>query len=144
VVLIREHGGETLPGVFASEGAAVGWIKSRVAKGTVLNADEASSWNDLHGRFEVKRINHQEAYSLDGACTNWAESYFARLRRGEAGHHHHISGAYLLRYAQEAAWREDNRRSSNGDQTRAVAGLAMRKGPSVDFSGYWQRHVKAA
>ena len=140
VVVIREHGGETLPGVFASEGAAVGWIKSRVAKGTVLNADEASSWNDLHGRFEVKRINHQEAYSLDGACTNWAESYFARLRRGEAGHHHHISGAYLLRYAQEAAWREDNRRMPNGDQTRSVARLAMRKGPSVDFSGYWQRH----
>jgi len=144
VVVIREHGGETLPGVFASEGAAVGWIKSRVAKGTVLNADEASSWNDLHGRFEVKRINHQEAYSLNGACTNWAESYFARLRRGEAGHHHHIAGAYLLRYAQEAAWREDNRRSSNGDQTRSVASLAMRKGPSVDFSGYWQRHIKAA
>jgi len=141
--VLCEHGGETLPGVFASEGAAVSWIKSRVAKGTVLNADEASSWNDLHSRFEVKPINHQGAYSLDGACTNWAESYFARLRRGEAGHHH-ISGAYLLRYAQEAAWREDNRRSSNGDQTRTVAGLAMRKGPSVDFSGYWQRHVKAA
>jgi len=144
VVVIREHGGETLPGVFASEGSAVSWIKSRVAKGTTLNADEASSWNDLHSRFEVKRINHQEAYSLNGACTNWAESYFARLRRGEAGHHHHIAGAYLLRYAQEAAWREDNRRSSNGDQTRNVATLAMRKGPSVDFSGYWQRHVKAA
>jgi hypothetical protein len=129
--------------VFASEGSAVSWIKSRVAKGTTLNADEASSWNDLHSRFEVKRINHQEAYSLNGACTNWAESYFARLRRGEAGHHHHISGAYLLRYAQEAAWREDNRRSSNGDQTRNVATLAMRKGPSVDFSGYWQRHKAA-
>jgi hypothetical protein len=49
----------------------------------------------------------------------------------------------LLRYAQEAAWREDNRRSSNGDQTRNVATLAMRKGPSVDFSGYWQRHKAA-
>jgi hypothetical protein len=144
VVVIREHGGETLPGVFASEGAAVRWIKSRVQKGTVLNADEASSWNPLHDRFEMKRINHQEAYSLDGACTNWAESYFARLRRGEAGHHHHISGAYLLRYAQESAWREDNRRVSNGEQTRTVAHLAMHKGPSVDFSGYWQRHVKAA
>jgi transposase-like protein len=144
VVVIREHGGETLPGVFASEGAAVNWIKSRVVKGTTLNADEASSWNGLHDRFEVKRINHQEAYSLDGACTNWAESYFARLRRGEAGHHHHISGAYLLRYAQEAAWREDNRRVANGEQTRNVAALAMKRGPSVDFSGYWQRHVKAA
>ena len=144
VVVIREHGGETLPGVFQSEGAALNWIKSRVEKGTVLHADEAPSWNDLHGHFEMRRINHEEAYSLNGACSNWAESYFARLRRGEAGHHHHISGAYLLRYAQEAAWREDNRRVSNGDQVRRVAGLALGRKPSVDFSGYWQRHIKAS
>ena len=64
----------------------------RVVKGTTLNADEVGSWNGLADRFEVKRINHQEAYSLDGDCTNWAESYFARLRRGEAGHSHHIAG----------------------------------------------------
>jgi hypothetical protein len=37
-------------------------------------------------------------------------------RRAELGHHHHIAGRYLLRYAQEAPWREDYRRISNGDQ----------------------------
>lgn len=93
VVVIREHGGETLPGVFKSESAALAWIKSKVAKGTILNADEAPSWNDLHAKYEMKRIDHQTAYSLDGACTNWAESYFSRLRRGEMGHHHHIAGS---------------------------------------------------
>ncbi len=34
-------------------------------------------------------------YANDEACTNQAESYFARLRRGEMGHHHRISGVYL-------------------------------------------------
>lgn len=140
VVVIREHGGETLPGVFKSEGAALAWIKNRVERGTVLHADESPAWNDLHARFEMKRIDHQKAYSLDGACTNWAESYFARLRRGEMGHHHHISGPYLLRFAQEAAWREDNRRTSNGEQVRRVVDLALGRKPSVDFCGYWQRH----
>jgi hypothetical protein len=62
------------------------------------------------------------------------------MRRAEIGHHHHIAGAYLLRYAQEASWREDNRRVSNGDQVSRVAGLAMQQKPSVDFTGYWQRH----
>ena len=76
----------------------------------MVHADEAGSWDNLHERFEVKRINHQEAYSMDGACTNWAEEYFSRLRRAEVGVHHHIAGAYLLRYAQESSWREDNRR----------------------------------
>jgi transposase-like protein len=140
VVVVRERGGETLPGVFKSEGSALSWIASRVKKGTTLHADEASSWNDLHARFEVRRINHEQAYSLDGACTNQAESYFSRLRRGEAGHHHHIAGPYLLRYAQEAGWREDNRRSSNKEQVERVTGLALKRKPSVDFTGYWQRH----
>jgi transposase-like protein len=143
VVVIRERGGETLPGVFKTEGHALSWIKSRVVKGTVLHADEASVWNDLHARYEVKRINHDQAYSLlDGTHTNNAESYFSRLRRGEMGHHHHISGPYLLRFAQEAAWREDNRRVPNGEQVQRVAKLALGRGKSVDFSGYWQRHVK--
>ena len=87
----------------------------------------------------MKRINHQKGYSIDGACTNGAESYFSRLRRGEFGHHHHISGRYLVRYAQEAAWREDLRRVSNGEQVYGVVGLAMQCHPSVDFCGYWQR-----
>lgn len=80
---------------------------------------------------------------MDGACTNWAEEYFSRLRRAEIGHHHHIAGAYLLRYAQEASWREDHRRSSNAEQVSRLALLALQKGPSVDFSGYWQRHKAA-
>lgn len=140
VVVLRERGGETLPGVFKSESEALGWISRRVAKGTILHADEASSWNSLHARFEMKRIDHQTAYSLNGACTNWAESFFSRLRRGEMGHHHHISGAYLIRYAQEAAWREDFRRAPNGEQVHRVVGNALGRGKSVDFCGYWQRH----
>jgi hypothetical protein len=64
------------------------------------------------------------------------------MRRAEIGHHHHLAGAYLLRYAQEASWREDNRRVSNGDQLQRISALAMRHKPSVDFCGYWQRHVQ--
>ncbi len=143
VVIVRERHGNSVPAVFASEGSALSWIKSRIEPGTVVNADEAGSWNGLHSKYEMKRINHQEAYSLDGACTNMAEEYFSRLRRAEIGHHHHIADAYLLRYAQEASWREDNRSLPNGEQVRTVAHLAMKRGPSVDFSGYWQRHKAA-
>jgi hypothetical protein len=35
----------------------------------------------------------------------------------------------------------DNRRVSNGDQVNRVAALAMKRGKSVDFTGYWQRHL---
>jgi transposase-like protein len=144
VVVIRERNGQTLPGVFASESHALSFIRSRIANGTLVNADESASWNDLHARYEMKRINHLQSYSADGACTNWAELFFSRLRRAEIGHHHHVAGAYLARYAQEAAFREDRRRMSNGDQVNTVVALAMKHGPSVDFAGYWQRHIKSA
>jgi hypothetical protein len=65
-------------------------------------------------------------------------------RRAEVGHHHHIAGAYLVRYALESAWREDHRRMDNGRQVKAVARLAMHAAVSVDWSGYWQRARKAA
>lgn len=140
VVIVRERGGNSVPGVFKSEGAALSWIKARISKETTVHADESNAWNELHGRYEMKRINHEFAYSDKGACTNQAESFFSRLRRGEQGHHHHIAGEYLIRYAQEAAWREDNRRTSNGEQVYRVAHLALNRGPSLDFGGYWQRH----
>jgi transposase-like protein len=139
VVVMREREGRTLVQVAPVEAAAVSTIRQRVAKGTLLHADESTAWNTLHAGFAMRRINHQDGYSLDGACTNRAESYFSRLRRSELGHHHHIAGPYLVRYAQEAAWREDLRRVSNGEQVYGVVGLAMRCNPSVDFCGYWQR-----
>ena len=140
VVIVRERNGNSVPAVFRTEGQALGFIKARIAKGTIVQADASPNWDDLHASFEMKRINHEEAYSLDGACTNMAEEYFSRLRRAEAGHHHHIAGQYLLRYAQEASWREDNRRVSNGDQLRRLTALATMKATSPDFVGYWQRH----
>ncbi|HEY3777612.1 MAG TPA: IS1595 family transposase [Rhizomicrobium sp.] len=144
LVIIRERNGNSVPAIFKSEGAALAWIKSRVEKGTVINADESAGWNDLGTKYEMRRINHSEAYSTDGACTNQAESYFSRIRRAEIGHHHHVSGPYLLRYAQESAWREDHRRIDNGAQVRRVTQLALTSKPSADFSGYYQRNMKAA
>ena len=107
VVIVRERDGNSVPTVFNSESQAASFIRARIAKGTVVHADEAAAWDNLHERFEVKRINHQEAYSQDGACTNWAEEYFSRLRRAEIGIHHHIAGSYFLRYAQESSWEDD-------------------------------------
>ena len=144
VIIVRERNGNSVPAVFRSEAAALHWIKSRIVPGTIVQADEAPGWDALHSAFEMKRIDHSKAYSEAGASTNMAEEYFSRLRRAEAGHHHHIAGAYLLRYAQEASWREDNRRMSNGDQTRRVAALALGKVTSPDFVGYWQRHKAVA
>jgi ISXO2-like transposase domain len=59
--------------------------------------------------FVTKRIDHKQAYSLDGPHTNNAESFFVRLRRMVRGQHHFVSPKYLHRYAAHAAWLEDHR-----------------------------------
>lgn len=92
VVVMRARNGRTLPFVFKSEGEAVETIAERLAPNAVVHADEAAHWDKLHAIFLTKRINHQYAYSAEGACTNQAESYFSRIRRAELGHHHHLSG----------------------------------------------------
>ncbi|QEX25054.1 DDE transposase [Hypericibacter adhaerens] len=139
VVVIRERNGRALPFVFRKESDAIPTIRAKVASGTILFADESRQWDALHASYDTRRINHSEAYSKDGASTNWAESYFARLRRAEIGTHHRISGAYIGAYANEMAWRENMRRTANGSQWRKVMGAAMAHPVSGKWAGYWQR-----
>ncbi len=139
VVIMRERNGQTLPFVFKSEAESVSTIEQRVEKGSTIFADEASSWDALHIKFLTQRINHSMAYSDNGACTNQAESFFSRLRRSENGIHHHIAGDYLHSYAGEMAWREDNRRKSNGEQYLIAVNATLQHPVSKQWKGYWQR-----
>lgn len=68
--------------------------------------------NALRVGWQVDRVYHSEIYSDHGKHTNWAESYFSRLRRMVQGQHHHVSPRYLHQYATQAAWLEDNRHTS--------------------------------
>ncbi len=139
VVVARQRDGKTLPFVFGKEADAVATLRQRIATGSIVHADEAGGWDALHAHFDMRRINHSVAFSLDGACTNQAESYFSRLRRAELGQHHHISGKYLIAYAAEMAWREDNRRQANGALHVAATGAALGHPVSRVWKGYWQR-----
>ena len=112
-----------------------------VEHGATVHADEAPHWDRLAAYFPIKRINHQEAYSKDGACTNQAESFFSRLRRPEVGTHHHIAGKYLGAYAAEMAWREDTNRQANGTQFTMAIGAVAAAPVSRQWAGYWQRRA---
>jgi hypothetical protein len=69
-----------------------------------------------------------------------AESFFSRLRRAEIGIHHHVAGPYLAAYASEMAWRENNRRVSNGEQYLMTTNAALTHPVSRQWKGYWQRN----
>lgn len=141
VIVARERGGRTLTTVVRNEADGIEFVLNSVERDTVLQADEASHWDALHAYHETYRINHQWAYSFDGACTNQAESFFARLRRMVRGQHHHVSPQYLHQYAAQAAWAEDNRRNDNGSLARQAIALAMAHSVSREWKGYWQRSL---
>jgi hypothetical protein len=131
VIVVRERGGRTIAEVTKTELEGVAVAVANVAPGSTVYANEASHWDRLAANFPIKRINHQRAYSKDGASTNMAESFFSRLRRAEIGTHHHIAGKYLAAYATEMGWREDARRVSNGNQFAMLISAAA-VAPSVD------------
>ena len=103
VIVMRERAGRTLVQVAPAEAAAVPAIRQRVAKGTVLHADESTAWNKLHASFAVgasycssgdvliKKGNFGADFEISGAVTAWPR------RRGEqhpaAGRQAGLSGA---------------------------------------------------
>lgn len=139
VVVMRERLGRTLPVVTMSEADGVALVHENVDRMATLSADEASHWDILHAGWSVDRVNHSEVYSDHGKHTNWAESYFSRLRRMVAGQHHHVSPAYLYQYANQAAWLEDNRHKSNGTLAFGLVANALQSPVSRAWKGYWQR-----
>lgn len=139
VIALRQRKGRTRTFVAKHESEGVEIAKRIVSRTAVMHADEASHWDALHAGWQVHRINHSEAYCLDGSCTNWAESFFSRLRRMVDGQHHTVSPRYLHQYATHAAWLEDNRRLDNGALANRALGLALAHKVSRNWKGYWQR-----
>ena len=87
----------------------------------------------------MQRVNHSVEYlSEDGACSNQAESYFARFRRFQHGQIHRMGQLYIANYANEIAYREDNRRTSNGSMFADIFEKCMETIQSNEWTGYWQ------
>ena len=139
VIALRERGGRTLPFVRRVESDGVALARGLVEDGSTIIADEARHWDALEWAFKSQRINHSEAYSHDGAHTNWVESYFARLRKMIGGQHHFVSAKYLHQYAEHAAWVEDHRTTDLKGLAFRLVDAAMAAPKSRTFKGYWQR-----
>ena len=112
---------------------------NRIELGTEVHADEANAYDNLHARFDMRRVNHSVEYmSEQGACSNQAESFFARFRRFQHGQIHRMGQLYISNYANEIAYREDTRRMDNGSIFRDITSKCMKTLQSNEWTGYWQ------
>jgi transposase-like protein len=144
IITMVERKGRVLAFVAPSEAAAIPHITARLEPGSIGFADEAKAYNALHGLFDMRRIDHSKIYSDKGVNTNQAESFHSRLKRSIKGIYHHIARAYTDNYVAEIAWRETNRRISNGEQFLTIVAAGLHHPVSREWKGYWQRHLSAA
>ncbi|HEV7311554.1 IS1595 family transposase [Sphingopyxis sp.] len=142
VTVMRERGGRTRPFICSElEGAKL--AVNVIQPGSILYADESKSYDGLEAIFDTRRIDHSKSYAEGEVSTNHAESYHSRVRRSEQGVHHRIADK-LEAYANEMAWREDNRRKSNGEQFLTITAAGLHHPVSRQWKGYWQRRKEAA
>src|ERR1019366_4371072 len=71
-----------------------------------------------------RRLTWRSSHDKDEAAAG--ESGHAPLKRGRSLQAIVLGGEITVR---------------TGDQVNRVAALAMKRGKSVDFTGYWQRHI---
>lgn len=145
VMTVRKRGdvGSVKTLTFVTKGETVSAVsniaRKYIKRGSTIHTDEANAYDPLHAYYKMMRVNHsREYFSKDGACSNQAESYFARLRRMEYGQYHRIGGKYLYLYANEAAYREDSRRESNGRIMQDLTKRCITSEQSSEWTGYWQ------
>lgn len=139
VVVAREPFGNTKAFVGKKESESVTAVVGTLAPGSIIHADGSKAWNSLSDSYELARVHHCDAYSQDGVHTNWAESYFSILRKMHYGIHHQISAQHLEAYANELAWRQDNRQLTENDKVRLLLKRCLTAPPSETWRGYWQR-----
>lgn len=137
VTVARERGGRSVTYIGKKESDALAFLNERLAPDAVVHADLAHAWDSLIELHHMLRINHKVAFSMDGACTNNAESYFAGLRRMAMGVHHRVSGPYLGLYTAEMAWRIDRAGWGIEEKLRDLLAMIL-NAPAKEFVGYWQ------
>jgi transposase-like protein len=119
---------------------AVNFIKKHVPTKSTIWSDEGHAFASLarHGYIHQQVVHSVEYVSDDGVNDNQAESYFCRLRRSEYGVHHQFSPLHLFEYANEKAWREDERRTSLKEKVTDLIRKILTSGKAKMYRGYYQ------
>jgi hypothetical protein len=141
VVVLRQRAGRTLPFVVKreAEGAAIvapAWrsgasftpTKRRIGTAWSSPTTPAASTTAKPTARTGPAPTRRSRTSPACAAPSWASITTSRKQ-------------YLYQYANEAAWREDNRRQANGTLHHLALGAALHSPVSRTWKGYWQRRA---
>ena len=84
--------------------------------GSVVYTDEAAAYERMPHRSHWTVKHSAGEYVKRQASTNGIESFWALMKRGLHGTHHHVSVKHLGRYVGEFSGRHNDRPSDTTDQ----------------------------
>jgi transposase len=102
-------------------------VRANVNPSSLLFTDDWQAYRPLRREFLDHRIiNHSAGRYVDGeAHTNTIEGFFGNMKTGMRGAYKKVSERYLQSYANEYAWRYNNRR--NGGLFNALLARAVQR-----------------
>lgn len=121
------------------EGDAIPFIRRVVKPESTVHTDYSTQYLPMRMFFKHQRVNHSKTYKDGDACTNQAESFFARVHAAKEGVYRSWRKKYVSWYGAELAWREENARTPNGEQVDLILKALLQIGRSP-IAGYWQEH----
>ena len=125
----RASGKVTAKVVAATDGPTLrGFVTEHSAHGAMVYTDDHKAYTGLPRH---KTVRHTVAEYVNGkAHTNGVESFWAGLKRGYHGTHHHMSAKHLDRYVAEFAGRHNRRPLDTEDMMAAsVRGMVGKRLP---------------
>lgn len=102
-----------------------GFVQENLEAGETVYTDEHKGYSRLKDAFYHKTVRHSVREYVNGmAHTNGIESFWALLKRGHYGTHHHMSVKHLHRYVNEFATRHNMHEESTLSKLETtIAGL---------------------
>ena len=85
--------------------------------GSVLVTDESPLYGDIKTLLPHRTVTHAKEYVTgDGIHTQGIEGFWSLLKRQLYGTHHHVEAGFLGMYADEAAFKHNTRKMSDGER----------------------------
>jgi len=119
-------------------------LRKNVDRSARIMTDEHNAYNGLEDEFSShETVDHSKGQYVNGdVYTNTAETWIALLKRGIMGSFHHVSEEHLGRYANEFAFRWNNRKVSDGE--RAVTAIKGIEGKHLYYKEPEKKSQKRA
>ena len=130
----RASGKVTARVVAATDGPTLrGFVTEHSARGAMVYTDEHRAYSGLPRH---RTVRHTVAEYVNGkAHVNGVESFWAGLKRGYHGTHHHMSAKHLDRYVSEFAGRHNRRPLDTEDMmAESVRGMVGKLLPYAELT----------